>query len=128
VAQRVLLVCCLLVLASCSSVCGGSSAGRSPSPAVSGALAADSSCQSESSSHSLNSNTPTSYTITNHTSETLTLFWLNFQGQRVKYFDLAPGAKQSQGTFVTHPWVVADPHGTCLRLFLVTDPATITIG
>jgi hypothetical protein len=122
-AQRFLLVCCMLVLASCSSVCG-SSAG----PAASPALVADASCQSESSSRSLNSNTGTTYTITNHTSVTLTLFWLNFQGQRVKYFDLAPGTTKSQGTFVTHPWVVADPHGSCLRLFLVTDPATIAIG
>lgn len=92
------------------------------------ALLADASCHSESSSHSINSNTATSFTITNHTTVTLTLFWLKFEGHRVKYFDLAPSATQSQGTYITHPWVVADPHGACIRLFLVTDAARITIG
>jgi hypothetical protein len=55
------------------------------------------------------------------------VFWLNFQGQRVKYFDLGPGQTHNQGTFITHPWVVADPTGACIRLFLVTDPTQITI-
>ncbi len=98
-----------------------------PSP-VAKAPIADASCKAESGSHSVNSNTPATFTISNQTSVTLTLFWLNFQGQRVKYFDLAPGRTQSQGTFVTHPWVVADPQGGCIRLFLVTDPIHITIG
>ena len=88
----------------------------------------DPSCQQEPGSHSLNSDQATSFTIANRTSVVLTLFWLDFQGQRVKYFDLAPGATAPQPTFVTHPWVAADPIGNCVKYFLVTAPAQITVG
>ena len=132
-----MLVFGVLALTSCSNVCGATSmpapsaspnitepaAGPSPKLPVAGA-----SCKAESTSHSLNSNKPTSFTITNQTSVALTLFWLDFQGHRVKYTDVAPGATKSQGTYITHPWVVADPQGTCIRLFLVTEPTHITIG
>lgn len=101
----------------------GPAAAPSPQPPV-----ADASCRSESSSRSLNSDKPTSFMITNQTSVTLTLFWLDFQGHRVRYTDVAPGATMSQGTYITHPWVVADPRGTCVRLFLVTGPTHITVG
>jgi hypothetical protein len=128
--RRILLIPAVLVLASCSNVCSVStsapSSHASPS-AVSKPPVADASCKGEAGSHSINSNTSTTFKITNRTSETLTVFWLNFQGQRVKYFDLAQGETRSQGTFVTHPWVVADPNGTCIRLFLVTSPTQITI-
>lgn len=70
----------------------------------------------------------TSFSIVNHTSETLGLFWLNFQGQRVHYTDVDSGQSKDQGTFVTHPRVVTGPSGTCMHLFLVATPATITIG
>ena len=120
----------MVALASCSNVCTApspsSSSHASPS-AVSKLPVADASCRGEAGSHSINSNTPTSFKITNTTYETLSVFWLNFQGQRVKYFDLAKGETKSQGTFVTHPWVVADPNGMCIRLFLVTTPTEITI-
>lgn len=125
--RRLLLVCSVLVLASCSNVCAPTPQAARSSPAAKAPIA-DASCKTEFGSHSVDSNTSTSFTITNQTSVTLTLFWLNFQGQRVRYFDLAPGTTQSQGTFVTHPWVVADPKGGCIRLFLVTDPIHITIG
>jgi hypothetical protein len=112
----------LVAMAGCGA---GSSSGVSPtaSPAM-----ADSSCQLEAQSKSLNSDHATSFTITNKTSTTLTVFWLDFSGARVKYFDLPPGATHDQGTYLTHPWVVADTAGTCVRLFLVTTPSHITIG
>jgi VHL beta domain len=127
--RLVLLAAALVTLASCSGTCSGT-ASPTPSPTptpVARLPVADASCQAEAHSQSLNSNTPTSFTITNHTSETLTVFWVNFKGQRVKYFDLGPGETHNPGTFVTHPWVVADPRGTCIRLFLVTTPAQVTI-
>jgi hypothetical protein len=131
-ARRLLLVFGVLALAGCSNMCGAASSQASQaSPQATATLAAavaDASCQAESTSRSLNSNTPTSYTITNHTSVVLTLFWLNFQGQRVRYFDLAPAETKNQGTYVTHPWVAADPNGTCIHLFLVVQPVHITIG
>jgi hypothetical protein len=127
--RLVLLAAALMTLVSCTGTCAGTASPTS-SPAqqlVAQLPVADASCQREAESRSINSNTPTSFTIRNHTSETLTLFWLNFQGQRVKYFDLAHGQTRSQATFVTHPWVVADPNGACIRFFLVTTPMQITI-
>lgn len=124
--RLVLLAAALVTLASCSGTCTGTAA-PVPSPTITPLPVADASCQAEAHSQSLNSNTPTSFTITNHTSETLSVFWLSFQGQRVKYFDLGPGQTHTQGTFITHPWVVADPKGVCIRLFLVINPTQITI-
>jgi uncharacterized protein YcfL len=128
-ARRLLLVLGVLLLTSCSSVCGPTTSlptqSSYPNVKVPGA---DATCNAESTSHSLNSNTPTSFTITNKTTVTLTVFWLDFQGRRVKYFDLAPGVTKSQGTYITHPWVVADSRGGCVRLFFVTDPTQITMG
>lgn len=136
VRQVLMIAASGLLLAGCSS---SSAASPSPTPTTSPAAqsnqgpsanlpAVDPSCGAEATSQSLNSNTPTSFTLTNHTSETLSLFWLNFQGQRVHYTDVDPGQSKDQKTFVTHPWVVADPGGNCIRLFLVTTPVTITIG
>ena len=117
-----------ILLASCSSSTSQSPASSPTSSAAANLPVPDASCAAESTSHSLNSNTPTSFTLVNHTSETLSLFWLNFQGQRVHYTDIDPSGAKDQGTFVTHPWVVADPNGQCLNLFLVTTQTTITIG
>ncbi len=78
----------------------------------------------------MNSNTATSFTLVNRTSVSLSLFWLGFQGQRVKYQEVPAGETRNQGTFVTHPWVVADPSGRCVRLFQVPSatPIQVTIG
>ena len=118
-----------LMLVGCSPVCAPQTQLRqvSSSPTLKPPLR-DSSCNAEPSSRSLNSDAATSFTLVNDTSETLGLWWLNFQGQRVHYQDIPSGQTRHQGTFVTHPWVVADSSGQCIRLFLVTTPTTITIG
>ena len=131
--RRLLLILAVLALASCSNTCGGPASSGVPAPSTTPSKTStpvypDSSCKTEAQSHSLNSNTATSYTITNHLVTTVTLFWLNFEGKRVKYFDLAAGETKDQATFITHPWVVADQQGGCLLLFLVTDPVHITVG
>ena len=134
--RRILLIAIALgTLASCTGNCSGSTSSvvESPTPVVAASPTAvapvrDASCDAESTSHSLNSNTPTSYTFVNHTSVALSLFWLNFQGQRIHYQDVPAGQTRGQATFITHPWVMADPAGNCIRLFLVTTPDTITVG
>ena len=88
----------------------------------------DSSCAAEKTSKSINSNTVSSFTVTNNTSITLSLFWLNFQGTRVLYQTIPSGATISQSTFQTHPWVIADPTGSCLHLFTVTTTLDIRFG
>jgi hypothetical protein len=125
------LIMCLAALMACAPSSQASVSPSSTPPQASPPSTPkypDSSCRQEATSRSLNSNTATSFTLTNHTSKTLTLFWLNFQGQRVSYGDVAAGGTKDQGTYLTHPWVVADPAGHCLLLFLVTDPVKITVG
>jgi hypothetical protein len=96
------------------------------SPSVAVLPAADASCQNEATTKSTEAAGPTTYTISNHTAVTLTVYWLNYTGQREKWFDLSAGQTQAQETFETHPWLVAGPDGACLRIF--SAPATIVIG
>lgn len=55
--------------------------------------------------------------VVNATDEPLTLVWLDYQGTRVHYMDLAPGAAYEQQTFVTHPWLVLAAN-RCVGLFV----------
>ncbi|MEO8193424.1 MAG: hypothetical protein ABI681_06205 [Gemmatimonadales bacterium] len=55
---------------------------------------------------SLNSSTPTLVRLTNATCSTVSVYWLDFTGQRVFYNSLAPGDSYVQGTYLTHPWVI----------------------
>ncbi len=89
----------------------------------------DPSCARESSVRSLNDNTPAVVTFVNHTSESVQAIWLNFSGHRVPYGTLAPGASYAQGTWITHPWIVADLSGTCLTLYVTSArAATVTVS
>jgi hypothetical protein len=60
----------------------------------------------------------------NESSQTVQIFWLDYNGQRVFYNVLSPGTSYTQVTYVTHPWVVADVSGTCLSIYLpIGEPA-----
>jgi VHL beta domain len=97
----------------------------SPSPVV---LVADSSCAREAATRSTppKARDTTYYTIANHTTQTLNIYWLDYRGKREFWFSISPGIEQTQGTYRTHPWVVTDARGRCLRLFYA--PKTIVIG
>lgn len=49
-----------------------------------------------------------------------TIFWLDYNGQRVLYNTLAPGQSYVQQTFLTHPWVIADGStpAVCQNIYL----------
>jgi hypothetical protein len=51
------------------------------------------------------------------------IFWLNYEGKRVLYNTLAPGQSYVQGTFVTHPWLVAMTNGVALVIYEPTSQA-----
>lgn len=54
---------------------------------------------------------------------------LSYEGKRVFYQQVPPGESRSQGTWVTHPWILADLNGTCLKLFVTTkDTTTMQLG
>jgi hypothetical protein len=64
-----------------------------------------------------NSDTPTNIRFTNATCQTISLYWLDFEGNRVFYGDIPAGQSYVQNTFLTHPWVVTSAGGD-LGLYL----------
>ncbi|HLF84935.1 MAG TPA: caspase domain-containing protein [Blastocatellia bacterium] len=74
------------------------------------------SCENESNLRSLEGSSETAFTLTNRSKIALITYWLDDQGKRVKYAEVPPGYKIEQKTFTTHPWVVADARGKCIRI------------
>ncbi|OWT77647.1 hypothetical protein CEY04_15645 [Achromobacter sp. HZ28] len=75
-------------------------------------------CEHEASLASIESHTPTEVTFLNDSDERVTVYWLGFDGNRVKYMDLAAGGSYRQQTYLSHPWVVAGANDRCLGLYL----------
>lgn len=92
---------------------GSSQANEAKTPQI------DSSCRIESTLSSKESATPreTTFTLVNQSKVPIVLYWLNYQGQRVKYAEIAPNDRFEQPTYLLHPWVVTDSSGKCLRTF-----------
>ncbi|MGH7499154.1 MAG: hypothetical protein ACREL3_09925 [Gemmatimonadales bacterium] len=79
---------------------------------------------------SLNSDTPVDVTFVNHTDQSVSVYWLNFSGQRefptsigggglnFPYMVLEPNQSYVQSTFVTHPWILIGDDDTCYGIFL----------
>jgi hypothetical protein len=68
-------------------------------------------------------------TVVNNTDATFDLFWLDYDGERVFYQEALPHTSQIQATWLTHPWILADPDGACYLLIVMTSLAqTMTIG
>ena len=88
-----------------------------------------SSCSLESGLRSINGTVSTSIEFLNRTSESVTVYWLNYQGTRVFYNTLDAGQSYVQQTYLTHPWVVIDAAGACLGIWLPADsPGAAVIG
>jgi hypothetical protein len=68
--------------------------------------------------HSISASTPTTFTITNKLDKPVSMYWLNYQGDRQLYANLEPGQSIGQQTFLTHPWVIVDDEGKAISLFL----------
>ncbi|MEZ4865471.1 MAG: S8 family serine peptidase [Caldilineaceae bacterium] len=78
-------------------------------------------CELEGELTSQNANTPMHFKVDNDSSQTLELFWLDYNGQRQSYGMVLPGKKWSITTYVSYPWVIArDWDNSCVRL--VPDP------
>src|ERR1043166_4593566 len=54
----------------------------------------------------------------NQTSQTLLLYWVDFEGRQQRYGDIPPHTVRSQSTFSTHPWLCSDEHGNATALFV----------
>jgi hypothetical protein len=88
-----------------------------------------SSCESEPTRVSTEGVTESQLTVVNNTDATFGLYWLDYEGERVFYQDAPPHTSQIQDTWLTHPWILADPDGTCYLLIVITSQRqTMTIG
>jgi hypothetical protein len=83
-------------------------------------------CSLESSTRSLNSNTPATVQFINRTTQAVSVYWLDFTGQRVLYTVLTPGGSYTQPTYITHPWIVIGADATCYGISLPT-PGTSSV-
>ena len=93
------------------------------------ALAPDPSCLKEPGLKSTSGTDPRTVQFVNHTAIPLQAFWLSYEGKRVFYQLIPAGQTRPQGTWVTHPWVLADTNGTCMKLFVTQkDTTTMQIG
>ena len=71
----------------------------------------------EGKARSLESKTAATLHFVNLTPKDLELFWLDFGGERHFYATIGAGREVTQATFLTHPWLVATPHGRGLAVF-----------
>ena len=100
--------------------------GAQPAGAV---VTPDSACGSESSSKSTSGTTTANLTIINNTGEGLQSFWLDYDGKRVLYKQVAPFTSYVQPTWVTHPWIVTNAQGACYRFVIMNSVAqTVTVN
>ena len=66
---------------------------------------------------SINSDVETKITFINQAPETIRIYWLNFEGERVLYHTLKPGESAEQITFLTHPWLITDENDNAWQLY-----------
>ena len=76
------------------------------------------SCTEERTARSIDANQPTAMQFKNNRSSAVRIYWLDYQGQRKFYTELAPGQEYVQPTFVTHPWIVTDQTERCLAFYM----------
>lgn len=61
---------------------------------------------------------PSTYQIDNHSKMPISLYWLNYGGERVFCCTIQPGAGAGENTFATHPFVVVDSNNEVKLLFV----------
>ncbi len=79
---------------------------------------ADASCKDRSKLRSQNSKTPIKATFINRSGAMRGILWLDFDGQPKDYANLSDREQVTLDTFMTHPWMITDGPGNCLRIVL----------
>lgn len=69
------------------------------------------------SAYSINSDISTSIEFVNLSDEKIVVYWLDYDGVRQPYGELAPGQSYVQPTHLTHPWLITDAGGANSLLF-----------
>jgi von Hippel-Lindau disease tumor supressor len=96
-------------------------------PALSTLL--DAGCSMEGRLRSVSGGDPAEITFTNHSKATLSVYWLNYQGQRAFYAQLSPGQSFVQKSRTPNPWLIAAaPSGDCLAIIrAAATPGTVVV-
>jgi hypothetical protein len=76
--------------------------------------------------HSIYGNTPSEITFDNQSGEDVSIYWLDYEGNRVLYNEnLAAGMSYTQPTWITHPWVAIAADESCLG-YTISDELSKT--
>lgn len=65
--------------------------------------------------------------LENKTNATVTVYWLDYEGERKRYGKIKPSESFSVQTFETHPWLLADKKDKGLAIFVAGSSAGIGI-
>jgi len=86
-------------------------------------------CAKEQSIRSLEGTTSTAITFVNNTDNTISTYWIDYQGARKFYASVPPGSSYIQETYVTHPWVVTNSQEICLGVYMPgSSPTRVVIA
>lgn len=80
-------------------------------------------------SRSPHSSQQTEILFENATPGVISLFWINFEGQKTRYFSLNPGEKRGQNTFSEHLWTAEAENGKTLGVWrAASEPARVRVS
>ena len=77
-------------------------------------------CKNESILKSVDSGSEVTINIRNETNSTMRFDWLDFDGRRVRYFELEAGGAQFQTTVTGHLWLASDTNDQCHDIIVPT--------
>jgi Caspase domain/VHL beta domain len=75
-------------------------------------------CAEERDAKSIEGKQATTMLFQNNRASPVRIYWLDYQGQRKLFADLAPGRQHVQRTYMTHPWIVTDDTERCFALYM----------
>lgn len=78
---------------------------------------------------SIKSEVETSIEFVNNSQQTIKVFWLNLEGKRELLHVLLPGDRETQKTFLNHPWLLTDQKDNALGIYYPdTDKRVVSFG
>jgi hypothetical protein len=86
-------------------------------------------CTEEKELRSIHGRTHSAVHFINRSSQTVSIYWLDYAGARVPFSVLDPSQETTQPTYVTHPWLIADGSGNCIAIYLPqVETPVVTVG
>jgi len=106
----------------------GSGSPVSPSPQFSGTGASQYPCSDEDAIHSASGGFAVRFSFVNDSPESLQIIWLNYAGSRVTYNTVPSGYTYNVNTFTGNVWMVASSSASCLGIFYINGPGSVSIS